>query len=103
MVKIIRTTYITHQKEKEQGMVATIPKSILGIDVKNILSKIERKYHVRLPRKVLALDYGKRGDLCIRFKYVEKPIGESTKDGLIIFFYDDGKVVGVEVMDISKI
>ncbi len=52
---------------------------------------------------MLALDYGKRGDLYIRFKHVEKPIGESTKDGLVIFFYDDDKVVAVEVMDINKI
>ena len=51
----------------------------------------------------MALDYGQRGDLYIRFKHVGKPIGEPTKDGLVIFFYENGKVVAVEVMDVSKI
>jgi len=61
-------------------------------------------YHIKLPRKVITLDYGKRGDLYIRFKYVEKPIGEPTKDGLVIFFYEDSRdIIAVEILDVKEI
>ncbi|MBS7649156.1 hypothetical protein KEJ17_05895 [Candidatus Bathyarchaeota archaeon] len=74
------------------------------MDIKKILSSIENKYHIKLPRKVIALDYGKRGGLYIRFKYIEKPIGEPTEDGFVIFFYDDGKdIVALEIVDVEKI
>jgi len=69
-----------------------------------MLSNIEERYSIRLPRRVIALDYGKKGDLYIRFKYVEKPIGEPTKDGLVIFFYDDSKdIVALEILNVKKI
>jgi len=64
---------------------------------------VERKYKVKLPKGVLAVDYGERNDLYIRFRHVEKPLGEPTEDGLLIFFYDnhgDG-AVGVEILDLS--
>jgi len=58
------------------------------LDIKKILSSIEERYHIKLPR----------------FKYVEKPIGEPTKDGLTIFFYEDNKdIVAVEILDLKKI
>jgi len=61
-------------------------------------------YRIKLPRKVIALDYGKRGDLYIRFKYVDKPIGEPTEDGFAIFFYDDSKdIVALEILDLNEI
>ncbi|MEM3531423.1 MAG: hypothetical protein QXD42_06505 [Nitrososphaerales archaeon] len=56
-----------------------------------------------MPRKVIALDYGKRGDLYIRFKYVDKPIGEPTEDGFVIFFYDDKDIVALEVLDLKEV
>lgn len=74
------------------------------MDVKKILSRIEERYSIKLPRKVIALDYGKRGDLYIRFKHVEKPIGEPTKDGIAIFFYEDSKdIVALEILDVKEI
>lgn len=74
------------------------------MDIKKILSSIEKMYRIKLPRKVIALDYGKRGDLYVRFKYVDKPIGESTEDGFVIFFYDGSKdIVALEIMDLNKI
>jgi len=74
------------------------------LDVKKILASVEKRYHTKLPRKVVALDYGKRGDLYIRFKYVEKPIGEPMKDGLAIFFYEDSKdIVALEILDVKEI
>ena len=57
---------------------------------------------IKLPRTVVALDYGRKGDLYIRFKHSENPIGEPEKDGLVIFFYEDNTIVAVELMDVSK-
>ncbi len=74
------------------------------MDIKKILSSIEERYHIKLPRRVIALEYSERGDLYIRFKHFEKPIGEPTKDGLTIFFYEDSKdIVAVEILDLKKI
>jgi len=57
---------------------------------------------VSLPRKVVAVDFGPRGDLYVRFKHVPKPIGEPTKDGLAVFFYEDGEgPVGLELLDVE--
>ena len=47
------------------------------------------------PERLLALDYGKRGDLYIRFKHAEKPVGAPTRNGLIIFFYEDSNFGGL--------
>jgi hypothetical protein len=57
---------------------------------------------VKLPRTVVALDYGRRGDLYIRFKHSEEPLGEPEKDGLAVFFYEDSSIVAVELTDVSK-
>jgi hypothetical protein len=66
------------------------------------LAKVEAKYGVKLPRKVVAVDFGSRGDLYVRFKHVAKPIGEATNDGLAVFFYDDGRSrVGLELLDVE--
>jgi hypothetical protein len=66
------------------------------------LAKVEAKYGVKLPRKVVAVDFGSRGDLYVRFKHVAKPIGEATNDGLAVFFYDDGwSPVGLELLDVE--
>lgn len=61
--------------------------------------KVEARYGVRLPRKVVAVDFGSKGDLYVRFKHVPKPIGEATNDGLAVFFYEDSAaIVGVELL-----
>lgn len=80
-------------------------RTILDLDLRKILSRIEQAYGVRLPKGVLAVDYGERNDLYIRFRHVEKPVGEPTDDGLLIFFYDDhgGGAVGVEILDLSRL
>jgi hypothetical protein len=50
----------------------------------------------------VAVDFGSRGDLYVRFKHVAKPIGEATNDGLAVFFYDDGQSpVGLELLDVE--
>lgn len=70
--------------------------------MKKILAKLEARYDVKLPRKVVAVDFGSRGDLYVRFKHVSKPVGETTNDGFAIFFYEDaGSIVGVELLDVK--
>ena len=57
---------------------------------------------MNLPRKVVAVDFGSRGDLYVRFKHAPKPVGEVTEDGLAVFFYEDGDgPVAVELLDIE--
>jgi len=82
-----------------------IPETILDLDVSGILDKIEKRYRLRLPRKVVALDCGRKGDLYIRFEHVNNPIGEPTEDGLVIFFYkgDSDELVAVEIMDVIQL
>ena len=66
------------------------------------MANVEARYGVRLPRKVVAVDFGSKGGLYVRFKHVDKPLGEATKDGLAVFFYEDGdNLVGLEVLDLD--
>lgn len=66
------------------------------------MAKVEARYGVDLPRKVVAVDFGSKGDLYVRFKHAPRPVGEPTGDGLAIFFYEDaGSPVGVELLDIE--
>jgi len=66
---------------------------------------LERKYGLRLPRKVVMVDYGEDvGDLYVRFKYAEKPNGEPTADGRVIVYHDhDDNIAAVEILDIGKL
>jgi len=74
-------------------------KTLLDIDIRKVLERVEEKYGVKLPRKVVTVDYGDDvGDLFVRFRHVE---GEPTADGRVIVYYDKrGKVVAVEITDI---
>lgn len=57
---------------------------------------------MKLPTKVVAVDFGSKGDLYVRFKHASKPVGDATDDGLVIFFYEDGdSLVGLELLDIE--
>jgi hypothetical protein len=81
-----------------------IPQTILDLDVSAILQKLEERYRLKLPRKVVAIDYGSKGDLYLRFEHVSKPIGEPSDDGRVIFFHSegDGELVAVEIMDVTQ-
>jgi hypothetical protein len=51
----------------------------------------------------VAVDFGSKGDLYVRFKHVPKPIGDATDDGLVVFFYEDeGSPVGLELLDVGR-
>ncbi len=72
------------------------------MDLKKILAKVEARYGLGLPRKVVAVDFSAKGDLYVRFKHVDKPIGEAADDGLAVFFYENGnEIVGLELLDIE--
>ena len=79
--------------------------TILDLDLRKILSIVEQRYKVKLPRSVLAVDYGEHNDLYIRFRHVEKPVGEPSKDGLVVFFYEDhgNQMVSVEILYLTEL
>ncbi len=80
-------------------------KTLLDIDVRKVLEIVEKRYKLKLPRKVITVDYGcDVGDLFIRFKYVEHSEGEPTGDGRVIVHYDKkGKVAAVETTNITTL
>lgn len=65
-----------------------------------MLEQLESAYGVRLPRKVITLDYDEdAGDIYIRFKNSEATEGEPTADGKTIFYYEKtGVIAGVETI-----
>jgi len=73
--------------------------------VRGVLERVEAKYGVRLPRRVITIDYGEDvGDLFVRFRHAEHTEGEATEDGKVIVHYDKkGKIAAVEITDITAI
>jgi len=69
------------------------------------LERVASKYGLRLPRKVVTVDYGcDVGDLFVRFRHVDHADGEPTVDGRVIVYYDKrGNVVAVEITDITTL
>ncbi len=69
------------------------------------MERIEKKYRVKLPRKVITVDYGDDvGDLFIRFKHAKTSEGEPTGDGQVILHYDEDKnIVAVEILSIAAL
>ena len=102
--ELVRTAYLTSAQRKDRRFRSfSLPETILELDLKKILVKVEARYGVDLPRKVVAVDFGSTGDLYMRFKHAPRPVGEPTDDGLAIFFYDDGgSPVGVELLDTDR-
>jgi hypothetical protein len=57
---------------------------------------------MKLPDTVVALDYGSKGDLYVRFEHAEQPMGEASKDGRVVFFYGvRRRLVAVEILDLN--
>ena len=80
-------------------------KTLLDIDVRSVLEAVEAKYGVKLPRRVITIDYGEDvGDLFVRFRHAEHTEGEATADGKAIIHYDKkGKIAAVEITDITTL
>jgi len=73
--------------------------------VKKVLERVEKKYGLKLPRKVITLDYGDDiGDLFIRFKHAKNTEGEPTEDGQVILHYDEQRdIVSIEILSITNL
>ena len=71
--------------------------------MKKVLERIEKKYGLKLPRKVITLDYGDDvGDLFIRFKHAKSTEGEPTEDGQVILHYDEEEAIAaIEILNIT--
>lgn len=80
-------------------------KTLLDIDVKSVLEKVEAKYGLKLPKQVITIDYGEDiGDLFVRFRHADSTEGEATADGRVIVHYDKkGKIAAIEVTDITAL
>jgi uncharacterized protein YuzE len=70
-----------------------------------VLEKLEAKYGLKLPRRVITVDYGEDiGDLFVRFRHADSTEGEATADGKVIVHYDKkGRIAAVEVADITAL
>lgn len=70
-----------------------------------MLEKVEAKYGLKLPRRVITIDYGEDvGDLFVRFRHAEHTEGEATEDEKIIVHYDEkGKVAAVEIANVATL
>lgn len=70
-----------------------------------MLEIVEEKYCLKLPKRVIAIDYGEDvGDLFVRFKLAEHTEGDATKDGRVVVHYDEkGKVAAIEVTDLTTL
>jgi uncharacterized protein YuzE len=69
-----------------------------------MLEQIEAKYDLKLPRKVITINYDEDIGLYIRFKNAETIEGEPTNDGKTIIHYDKkGKIAAIEITDITAL
>lgn len=75
----------------------------MGIDVRSVLEKVEAKYGLKLPRRVITIDFGEDvGDLFVRFTHAERTEGEATEDGKVIVHYDlKGRIAAVEITSLT--
>ncbi|MBI4257728.1 MAG: hypothetical protein HY619_02120 [Thaumarchaeota archaeon] len=80
-------------------------KTLLEIDLKKILRKTAKKYALKLPDKVVMVDYGDDvGDLFIKFRHVGIKEGEPTRDGKAIIHYgEDGEIAALEIRSIATL
>jgi hypothetical protein len=64
---------------------------------------MEAKYGLKLPRRVITIDYGEDGgDLFIKFRHAGITEGESIADGKVIVHFDKkGRTAAFEVTDIT--
>jgi uncharacterized protein YuzE len=90
-------------KEKEVWKIQKAA-TLLDIDLRKAIELVGRRYGLKLPKKVLMADYDdKRRDLYIRFDGASSPRGEPTEDGLVLVHREKGKIVGIEILDLSEL
>jgi uncharacterized protein YuzE len=74
------------------------------LDVGEVLEKVAAKYGLKLPKRVITIDYGEDvGDLFVRFRHADSTGGEATADGKVTVHYDEkGEIAAVEIADIAS-
>ncbi len=74
-------------------------------EIRARLEAVEAKYGVKLPRRVITIDYGGDvGDLFVKFRHAEHTEGDAMADGKVIVHYDEkGKIAAVEITDITAL
>ena len=79
--------------------------SIIKLNLKTILEKVEERYGLKLSRKIIMVDYDEKlRSLFIKFKHSDIIDGKPTSDGLTIFHYGKGdELIAIEILDITKI
>ncbi len=80
--------------------------SLLDIDVDEVLGKVERLAHVKLPRAVIEVSLEPKLEmLCIRFKKPTKAeLGEPLHPGIHLFTDMDTKeITALEITDLAKL
>jgi hypothetical protein len=70
-----------------------------------VLKIVEEKYCLKLPKRVIAIDFGEDiRDLFVRFKLAEHTEGDASEDGKVIVHHDErGKVAPVEITDLTAL
>ena len=73
--------------------------------MRKVLEEIEHKYGLKLPRRVITIDYGEDiGDLFVRFRHADHLEGEPTPDGKVIVHYDEkDKIAAVEITNLANL
>jgi hypothetical protein len=79
--------------------------NLLYIDLGDLLTRIEERYGLPLPRRIVTAKYDKyTGYLIIKFRRRKPMYEDTTWDGLVTIYYGEGgRVVALEVLDISML
>ena len=85
--------------------VRSSEETLLDMDVRSILEKVEAKYGLKLPRRVITIDFGEDiGDLFVRFRHADSTEGEATADGKVVVHYDKkGEITAIEITNLTTL
>ena len=78
--------------------------TLLDIDLRRVVEKVRRKYHLSLPsgsswRRTTT----REEDLYIRFAEAKNPEVDPTDDGLVIVHRDGSRIVGIEILNLAEL
>lgn len=79
--------------------------NLLYIDLGDVLTRIEEKYSLVLPRRIATAKYNRyTGTLLVRFRRGKPKYWDTTWDGLITLYYgEEERLVALKVLDISML
>jgi hypothetical protein len=79
--------------------------NLLYIDLGDLLTRIEERYGLSLPRRIVTARYDRyTGSLTIKFRRRTPMYEDMTWDGLVKLYYgEEGGLVALKVLDISML